>query len=47
MSEYELELSLPDGIHVIVFMSDVVTSSCDVRHNGDSICKIASPVFSC
>ena len=45
MSEYELELNLPDGRHVIVFISVFVTLSCDVRHNDDSICKIASSLF--
>jgi len=45
MSEYELELNIPDGRPVIVFMSVFVTSSCDVGHNDVSICKIASPVF--
>jgi hypothetical protein len=30
---------------MIVFLSVFVTLACDVKHNDDSICKIASPLF--
>ena len=30
---------------MFVFFSVFVTSSCDVVHNDDGICKIASPMF--
>ena len=41
-----LQTYLLDGSPGIVFLSVFVTSSCDVGHNDDDICKIASPVCS-
>jgi len=36
---------LSDGRPVVVFLSEFATSSCDVRHNDNSIYKIV--LFSC